>query len=540
MFCYQCEETAKGTGCTIKGVCGKEGETAALMDVLIYLCKGISVRNYAQIMKGKGNPQAGSFIADALFSTLTNVNFDNARIREEIRQAIVIRDSLPPLGRTGHDASTWTPADDAAILAKAEQIGVLSTANEDVRSLRELLVYGLKGVAAYYHHAAILGYKDDSITDFIQKALASTLEDLTVPEMTSLVLECGGVGVKTLALLDNAHTKTFGNPEITTVKTTVRDRPGILITGHDLKDLQDLLEQTKGTGVDVYTHGEMLPAHAYPAFRKYDNLVGNYGSSWWHQKEEFEAFNGPIFITTNCIVPPKDSYLSRIYTTSVVGYPGTTHIPSPATGKKDFSALIRHAKTCPPPQPLPGSGRDLITGCAHNAVLSLAGPVIDAIRKGEIKRFVVMAGCDGRQREREYYTEFAQALPANTIILTAGCAKYRYNNLDLGTIGGIPRVLDAGQCNDSYSLVVIAQALAEAFGVEINDLPVSYNIAWYEQKAVLVLLALLNLGVKDITLGPKLPGFVSPAVLDVLVKNFGIRKNSTVKEDLPRMVPGCS
>ena len=398
MFCYQCEETAKGTGCTVKGVCGKEGETAALMDVLIYLCKGISVRNYAMIRKGKGNPQAGIFIADALFSTLTNVNFDNARIREEIRQAIVIRDSLPSLGRTGHDASTWTPADDAAILAKAEQIGVLSTANEDVRSLRELLVYGLKGVAAYYHHAAILGYKDDSITDFIQKALASTLEDLTVPEMTSLVLECGGVGVKTLALLDTAHTKTFGNPEITTVKTTVRDRPGILVTGHDLKDLQDLLDQTKGTGVDVYTHGEMLPAHAYPAFRKYDNLVGNYGSSWWHQKEEFEAFNGPLFITTNCIVPPKDSYLGRIYTTSVVGYPGTTYIPSPVKGPKGLLCPDPPCKNLPsspaPARQRPGPDHRLCPQC---------GPV--ACRTGDRcdqeGRYQAVCGHGGMRRPPE-------------------------------------------------------------------------------------------------------------------------------------------
>jgi hydroxylamine reductase len=539
MFCYQCEETAKGSGCTVKGVCGKDGETAALMDVLIYLCKGISARDLAAKKRGKSDQKAGLFVADALFSTLTNVNFDNARFRDLIAQAVKIRDALPRADGPEHDACTWRPADDAAILAKAEEVGVLSTSNEDVRSLRELLVYGLKGVAAYYHHAAILGYTDESIPECIEKGLASTLEDLTVPDMTSLVLECGGIGVKTLALLDTAHTKTFGNPEITTVKTTVRERPGILITGHDLKDLKELLDQTKGTGIDVYTHGEMLPAHAYPAFRKYDNLVGNYGSSWWHQKEEFDSFNGPILITTNCIVPPKESYIGRIYTTSVVGYPGTTHIPAPQEGAKDFSALIRHAKTCPPPRPLEGSGRDLITGCAHTAVLSLAGPVIDAIKKGDIKRFIVMAGCDGRQREREYYTDFAQALPKNTVILTAGCAKYRYNTLDLGTIGGIPRVLDAGQCNDCYSLVVVAQALADAFGVGINDLPVSYNIGWYEQKAVLVLLALLHLGIRDITLGPKLPAFVSPAVLDVLVKNFGIRKNSTVAEDLPLMVPGC-
>jgi hydroxylamine reductase len=538
MFCYQCEETAKGTGCTVIGVCGKDEETAALQDLLVYLCKGISIRNEAMIARGKGDKRAGTFIADALFSTLTNVNFDNAWFRDTLKTALAIRNSLSPAGETEPDACTWTPSGDAELIAKARMIGVLSTGNEDVRSLRELLVYGLKGVAAYYHHAALLGYTDDSIPAFIQKGLASTLRDLSVPEMTSLVMECGAVGVRTLSLLDTAHTKTFGNPQIVTVKTTVRDRPGILVTGHDLKDLKELLDQAKGTGIDVYTHGEMLPAHAYPVFRMFENLAGNYGSSWWHQKEEFEAFNGPVLVTTNCIVPPKDSYLGRIYTTGVVGYTGTHHIPTPEKGAKDFSTLIRHARACRPPQSLPGSGRDLVTGCAHNAVLSLAGTVIDAIKRGDIKRFIVMAGCDGRQREREYYTEFAKALPANTVILTAGCAKFRYNHLDLGMIAGIPRVLDAGQCNDCYSLVVIAQALADAFGVGINDLPVSYNIAWYEQKAVLVLLALLHLGVKDITLGPRLPGFVSPGVLEVLVKNFGIRKNTTVEEDLPLMVPG--
>ncbi len=536
MFCYQCEETLKGSGCTIRGVCGKDGETAALIDVLIYVCKGVSERNIAALNKGMADQKAGLFVVDSLFSTITNVNFDSSWFKNRIKEAIKIRDAIPRGDGVEHDACTWTPKDDAEILAKAEKIGVLSTGDVDVRSLRELLVYGMKGVAAYYHHAAILGHTDDSIVEAIQKGLASTLHELTVPEMTSAVLECGGIAVKTLALLDNAHTNSFGNPEITAVKTTVGNRPGILISGHDLKDLKDLLDQTKGTGIDVYTHGEMLPAHAYPAFKKYDNLVGNYGSSWWHQVEEFEAFNGPILMTTNCIVPPRASYIKRIYTTGVVGYPSTVHIPSPREGTKDFSEVIQHARTCQPPKAM-GNGRDLITGCAHNAVLSLAGTVIDAIKGGDVKRFIVMAGCDGRQREREYYTEFAKALPKNTIILTAGCAKYRYNNLNLGAIGGIPRVLDAGQCNDSYSLVVIAQALSKAFGVGINDLPVSYNIAWYEQKAVAVLLALLHLGVKNIALGPKLPGFVSPAVLDVLVKNFGIRKNSTVEEDILLMAP---
>ncbi|WFN37188.1 hydroxylamine reductase [Methanomicrobium antiquum] len=536
MFCYQCEETLNGKGCTKKGICGKDEETANLIDLLIYLCKGISVRNVPAMENGAGNPDAGKFIMDSLFTTLTNVNFDKDRYYQLISEAIAIRDKIPKAAGSEHDACTWKPKDKSEVEEKAKLVGVLLTENEDVRSLRELLVYGLKGVSAYYHHAAILGFTDDEIPAFVQKGLASTLKDLSVDEMTGLVLECGGVGVKTLELLDRAHTTTFGKPEITTVKTTVRDRPGILITGHDLLDLKMLLEQTKGTGVDVYTHGEMLPAHGYPAFKGIENLVGNYGRSWWHQKEEFESFNGPVLITTNCIVPPKDSYKDRVYTTSVVGYPGLKHIKADEKGHKDFSALIEQAKKCSPPEAV-GNESDLITGCAHDAVLALAGPVTDAIKNGAIRRFIVMAGCDGRHREREYYTEFAKALPADTVILTAGCAKYRYNSLGLGDIGGIPRVLDAGQCNDSYSLVVIAKALAEAFGVDINELPVSYNIAWYEQKAVLVLLALLNLGIKNITIGPVLPAFVSPAVLDVLVKNFGLGKNSTVEEDLKKMVP---
>jgi len=554
MYCYQCEETAKGCGCTTMGVCGKDAETAGLQDVLIYLAKGIAVRNLAAMEKGTGNGKAGRFIAEVLFATLTNVNFDKERFHAYIREAISIRDALPPAGETEPDACTWTPADDAAIAAKAGEVGVLATANEDVRSLRELLVYGLKGVGAYYYHADALGYEDDEITAFIQRALASTLQDLTLDEMVGIVLECGGVGVRVLALLDTANTATFGAPEITMVRTAPGTRPGILVTGHDLKDLRDLLEQTKGAGVDVYTHGEMLPAHAYPAFKKYGHLIGNYGGSWPFQKEEFEAFNGPVLVTTNCLVPPKESYKDRIYTTGPVGFEGVAHIPEAADGTKDFSAMIRHAQGCQPPKNLHGrarpswvslfgekggdGSRDLITGCAHGAVLAIAGTVIDAVKAGAIRRFVVMAGCDGRQGERSYYTEFAQALPKDTVILTAGCAKYRYNSLDLGDIGGIPRLLDAGQCNDCYSLVVIAQALAEAFGVGINDLPVSYNIAWYEQKAVLVLLALLHLGVKNITLGPRLPAFVSPGVLNVLVENFGIRKNTTVAEDLHLMVPG--
>jgi hydroxylamine reductase len=539
MFCNQCEETAKGTGCTIKGVCGKEGDTAALQDVLLYLCKGISIRNVAAMEQGKASREAGLFIPEALFSTLTNVNFDNTRFRVLIGQAVAIRDSIAPLEGKEPDACTWTPENDMDITRKEKEIVTDAMIHDDIRSLRSLLVYGLKGVGAYYHHAAVLGFSDDSIITFLQKGLASTLQDLPADKMTAMVLECGGVGVKTLALLDKANTTTYGDPEISHVKTTVGTHPGILITGHDLKDLEQLLEQSKESGVDIYTHGEMLPAHAYPAFKKYPHLVANYGGSWWHQKEEFESFNGPVLVTTNCIVPPKDTYKNRVYTTGLAGYPGMTHIPSSATGQKDFSYLIAHAKTCPPPTSPGSSGRDLITGCAHHAVLSIAGTVVEAVKKGDIRRFIVMAGCDGRQRSREYYTEFANALPMNTVILTAGCAKYRYNSLDLGTAGGLPRVIDAGQCNDCYSLVVIAKALADAFGVEINDLPVTYNIAWYEQKAVLVLLALLHLGIKNITLGPELPAFVSPGVLNVLVENFGIGKNSTVAEDIPRMLPGA-
>ncbi|HWQ64794.1 MAG TPA: hydroxylamine reductase [Methanospirillum sp.] len=537
MFCYQCEETARGTGCTVKGVCGKEDHTAGVQDVLIYICKGISARNFPAIEKGSGNKDAGALITEALFATLTNTNFDDQRLKGMISQAIAIRDALPKSSDHEPDACTWTPKNDEDIQAKAKEIATEANVNDDLHSLRALLLFGLKGLAAYYHHAEMLGYTDIKVTNFMQKGLASTLQTLPTDQMVALVLECGGVGVTTLALLDSANTKTYGIPEITSVKTTVGTKPGILITGHDLRDLEQLLEQSKDSGVDIYTHGEMLPANAYPALKKYPHLVGNYGSSWWHQKDEFEKFNGPIVVTTNCIVPPKDSYKDKIYTTGPAGFPGVKHIEKSPDGTKDFSKVIEYAKTCQPPQDLHSHGRDLITGCGHDAVLALAGTVIEAVKKGDIRRFIVMAGCDGRQSEREYYTEFAKALPKDTIILTAGCAKFRYNHLDLGTIGGIPRVIDAGQCNDSYSLVVIAQALANAFGVEINELPVSYNIAWYEQKACLVLLALLHLGVKNIALGPKLPAFVSPGVLTVLVENFNISKNSTVEEDIKRMIP---
>ena len=537
MFCNQCEETAKGFGCTVRGVCGKDEEAAGLQDVLIYTLKGLSTRNLAAMKAGGGNPDAGKFVAGCLFATLTNVNFDPARLRDMINEAARIRDALPPAGSTEPAACTWAPASPAAIAAKAQEIVAAREAvDPDLQSLRDLLVYGLKGLGAYYHHAAILGYEDEEITVFMQEALAATLQDLSVGDMVGHVLACGEVGVKVLALLDTANTTAYGTPAITTVRTAAGARPGILVTGHDLKDLADLLEQARGAGVDVYTHGEMLPAHAYPDLRKYDHLVGNYGGSWPFQREEFERFNGPVLVTTNCLVPPKDSYRDRVYTTGLVGFAGLKHIDASPDGKKDFSTLIEHAKRCKAPEDI--SRGDLVTGCAHAPVLALADTVIDAVKTGAVKRFLVMAGCDGRYGGRDYYTRFAKALPADTVILTAGCAKYRYNSLGLGDIGGIPRVLDAGQCNDCYSLVVIAKALAEAFGVGINDLPVSYNIAWYEQKAVLVLLSLLSLGVKDITLGPRLPGFVSPGVLKVLVENFGIRGIATVEEDLARMVPG--
>ncbi|MDO8842635.1 hydroxylamine reductase [Methanocalculus sp.] len=536
MFCNQCEETVKGIGCTVKGVCGKEDEIAVYQDLLIYLCKGIAIRNLAAMKTGEDDPNVGLFIAEALFSTLTNVNFDEVRFSDLIKKAITIRDALPVSGPDEPDACTWRPASEPDIIGKGKTVGLLATENEDVRSLRSTLIFGMKGIAAYYTHAEILGKTDATIESFLQKGLASTLRDLSVDEMVALVLECGEYGVKVLALLDAANTGAYGKPQITSVRTTVGSRPGILITGHDLKDLEMLLEQSKDTGVDIYTHGEMLPAHAYPAFKKYPHLFGNYGGSWPHQREEFESFNGPLLITTNCIVPPKDSYKERIFTTGLTGYPGVTHIGADADGTKDFSAVIAAAKISKPPQALGQGDADLITGCAHDAVLAIAGTVIDAVKNGSIKKFIVMAGCDGRHKERDYYTKFAEALPKDTVILTAGCAKYRYNSLGLGTIGGIPRVLDAGQCNDCYSLVVIAQALAEAFGVGINELPIAYNIAWYEQKACLVLLSLLSLGIKDITLGPKLPAFVSPAVLDVLVKNFDLKPNTTVEEDMKRII----
>ena len=540
MFCYQCQETAKGTGCTIKGVCGKSENVAKLQDLLIHTLKGISVYAVQARELGIVRPDIDKFIMESLFSTITNANFDKSRFVERIQEGLTLREELKQailkaggtIPKTLNEAATWT-ASPEEFEAKAALVGVLATENEDVRSLRELLTYGLKGIAAYAEHAYTLEYKEEGIFAFIEKALAATLDDtLAAGDLVALVLEAGKFGVDVMALLDKANTTSYGNPELTKVNIGVRNNPAILISGHDLKDLEELLIQTKGSGVDVYTHGEMLPAHYYPAFKEYDNFVGNYGNAWHKQTKEFDSFNGPIFLTTNCLVPPKDSYKDRVYTTGVVGFEGVKHIVDRADGKpKDFSELIAHAKRCPAPTEIETG--EIVGGFAHHQVMALADKVVDAVKTGAIKRFFVMAGCDGRMKSRDYYADFAQALPKDTVILTAGCAKYQYNKLNLGDIGGIPRVLDAGQCNDSYSLAVIALKLKEVFGLEdINELPISYNIAWYEQKAVIVLLALLYLGVKNIHLGPTLPGFLSPNVVKVLVENFGIAGISTVEEDI--------
>ncbi len=543
MFCYQCQETAKNSGCTLKGVCGKEESTSHLQDVLIYALKGISLYGEKAAENGTVERAAGKFVADALFATITNANFDDAKITSLIGEALAVRNALrarhaAALPQPLHDCAAWEPSGPAEYLERAERAKVTSEPDEDVRSLRELLIYGLKGIAAYAHHAAVLGHEDDGIYAFIFKALASTTRAHTAGEMIALVMEAGSVAVKTMALLDAANTSAYGNPEITEVDIGVRQNPGILISGHDLKDLEELLEQTKETGVDVYTHSEMLPAHYYPAFKKYPHFAGNYGNAWWKQKEEFESFNGPILMTTNCIVPVKDTYRDRIYTTGMAGYPGVQHIPERKDGgKKDFSQIIAQAKTCPAPAQIEEG--TIVGGFAHNQVLALADKVVEAVKSGAIKRFVVMAGCDGRQKSRSYFTEVAETLPKDAVILTAGCAKYRYNKLPLGDIGGIPRVLDAGQCNDSYSLAVIALKLKEVFGaVDINELPISFDIAWYEQKAVAVLLALLYLGVKGIRLGPTLPGFLSPGVAKVLVENFGIRGIGEAAGDVEAMMAG--
>ncbi len=553
MYCFQCQETAKNTGCTVKGVCGKPEDTADIQDLLIFVLRGIAV--YGERLKelGVSDKEAGLFVARSLFATITNVNWDNDRFTAMIREALERRDQLKNRFLAAYkekngkdfdeplpDAATWVSNAPAEFAEKAKSVGVLATGNEDVRSLRELLIIGLKGIAAYADHAATLGFEKDEIYDFMMEALASTTKDLRVDEMIGLVMKAGETAVNTMALLDEANTTAYGHPEITEVNIGVRNNPGILISGHDLKDMEELLVQTEGTGVDVYTHGEMLPANYYPAFKKYDHFAGNYGGSWWHQNREFESFNGPILLTTNCLVPLKkeNTYLDRLFTTGVVGYVGAKHIPDRAQGgAKDFSEMIELAKTCDPPTEIE-TGK-IVGGFAHNQVLALADKVVDAVKSGAIKRFIVMAGCDGRQKPRNYYTEVAENLPKDAVILTAGCAKYRYNKLDLGDIAGIPRVLDAGQCNDCYSLVVIALKLKEVFGLEdINELPISYDVAWYEQKAVAVLLALLSLGVKGIRLGPTLPAFLSPTVVNVLVEKFDIKPIGTVQDDIEAMMKG--
>ena len=536
MFCYQCQETAGNKGCMFGGVCGKKPETANLQDLLIYVTKGLSEITTRLRSEGKEIPAAiDRLITTNLFMTITNANFDDDRFIDRINETLSSRDELFEQlhDDTGlSDAASWQYRTAEERTLKADKVGVLDTGNEDLRSLRELTLYGLKGMAAYNKHANVLGYADTAIDAFLQKALAKTLDDsLSTDDLTSLVLETGSFGVKVMALLDTANTSTYGNPEITKVELGVRNNPAILISGHDLRDLEMLLEQTANTGVDVYTHSEMLPAHYYPAFKKYPHFAGNYGNAWWKQKEEFEAFNGPILLTTNCLVPPKESYKDRIYTTGSVGFSGCKHIDGEIGETKDFSAIIEHAKKCPPPTQLESG--ELVGGFAHHQVLALADKVVDAVKSGAIKKFVVMAGCDGRSPARNYYTDFAKALPQDTVILTAGCAKYKYNKLPLGDIGGIPRVLDAGQCNDSYSLALIALKLKEVFGLDdINQLPIVYNIAWYEQKAVIVLLALLSLGVKNIHLGPTLPAFLSPNVVNVLIENFGIAGITDVDTDL--------
>ncbi|MBS4534308.1 hydroxylamine reductase [Clostridium sp. D2Q-14] len=546
MFCYQCQETAKGQGCTVRGVCGKTSDVSNLQDLLIYLLKGISLYSTEARKLGVENDKVNVFVMDVLFNTITNANFDKEFFINRVKEALEIRDDIKNafvnaggnVEKINHDSALWRSNDRDEIIEKSEKVGILQTENEDVRSLRELITYGIKGMAAYTEHAHNLSYEDKSIHGFMQEALAATLDDsLTADDLVALTLKTGEYGVKTMALLDEANTSTYGNPEITKVNIGTRNNPGILVSGHDLKDFEELLKQTEGSGVDVYTHSEMLPANYYPAFKKYDHFVGNYGNAWWKQDKEFESFNGVILMTTNCLVPPKASYRDRVYTTGAVGFEGLTHIEKDENGKKDFSQIIEHAKKCEAPIEIEKG--EIVGGFAHDQVFKLADKVVDAVKTGAIKRFFVMAGCDGRMKSRNYYTEFADKLPNDTVILTAGCAKYKYNKLDLGDIGGIPRVLDAGQCNDSYSLAVIAMKLKEVFELEdINDLPISYNIAWYEQKAVIVLLALLHLGVKDIHLGPTLPAFLSPNVANVLVENFGIAGIGEVESDIEMFMNG--
>ncbi|NCA85541.1 MAG: hydroxylamine reductase [Clostridia bacterium] len=543
MFCYQCQEATKNIGCTVVGVCGKTSTVANMQDLLMFVMKGISVYSTVAREKGHEDAEVNKFIFDGLFATITNANFDRdvfvARVRKGLELRQKIKEAAEKLGAELPsplpEAATWYADSEEAFVEKSVEVGVLSTENEDVRSLRELIIYGVKGLAAYTEHAYNLDEENPELYAFMQRALVATTNDsLSVSDLVALTLETGKYGVEAMALLDKANTGRYGNPEITKVNIGVRNNPAILISGHDLRDMEDLLKQTEGTGVDVYTHSEMLPANYYPAFKKYEHFVGNYGSSWWKQNEEFEKFNGPVLFTTNCIVPPRksNSYADRVYTTGASGYPGFLHIAErKAGGMKDFSAIIAHAKRCASPTEIEKG--EIIGGFAHNQVMQLADKVVDAVKSGAIRKFFVMAGCDGRMKSREYYTEFAEKLPKDTVILTAGCAKYRYNKLQLGDIGGIPRVLDAGQCNDSYSLAVIALKLKEVFELnDINELPIAYNIAWYEQKAVIVLLALLYLGVKNIHLGPTLPAFLSPNVAKVLVENFGISGITTVDEDM--------
>lgn len=540
MFCFQCQETAKGTGCILSGVCGKTPEVANMQDLLLFVVRGIAVYNQALRKNGRSSARADKFIFDALFTTITNANFDKHSIIEKIKKGLELKKDLSNQVTIEHapDECTWY-GDETEFEEKAQTVGVLRTSDEDIRSLKELVHYGIKGMAAYVEHAYNLGYENPEIFAFMQYALAElTREDITVDELITLTLATGNHGVQAMAQLDTANTSHYGNPEISEVNIGVRNNPGILVSGHDLKDIEELLQQTEGTGIDIYTHSEMLPAHYYPQLKKYKHLVGNYGNAWWKQKEEFESFNGPILFTTNCIVPPRPNatYKDRIYTTGATGLEGATYIPERKDGKqKDFSVIIEHARRCQPPVAIE-SGK-IVGGFAHAQVIALADKVVEAVKSGAIRKFFVMAGCDGRMKSRSYYTEFAEKLPADTVILTAGCAKYRYNKLPLGDINGIPRVLDAGQCNDSYSLAIIAIKLQEVFGLkDINDLPIVYNIAWYEQKAVIVLLALLALGVKKIHLGPTLPAFLSPNVKQVLIDNFGIGGISTADEDIAKFL----
>jgi hydroxylamine reductase len=541
MFCYQCQEASKGTGCEIKGVCGKTSDVANLQDLLLFVTKGVAWWSQKADEAGIINPVAEKYIIDSMFITITNANFDRNKIIAQIKKGFEVQDSLAEkLGKTPEntpECAIWRADSEEAMEEKSTSVGVLSHKNEDIRSLKELLTYGMKGIAAYAEHAHNLGYHNAEVNAFMKKGLVATVDEtLEVDELLPLVLECGKYGVEVMSLLDKANTESYGHPEITSVNLGVGKNPGILVSGHDLKDFEELLKQTEGTGIDIYTHSEMLPANYYPAFKKYKHFIGNYGNSWWAQTKEFESFNGPVLLTTNCLVPPKESYKERVYTTGAAGFDGCTHIPERKDGQpKDFSVLIEHARKCQAPTEIETG--EIVGGFAHNQVMALADKVVDAVKSGAIKKFVVMAGCDGRVSSRSYYTDFAQELPEDSIILTAGCAKYRYNKLKLGDIGGIPRILDAGQCNDSYSLAVIALKLKEVFGLEdINELPIVYNIAWYEQKAVIVLLALLSLGVKNIHLGPTLPAFLSPNVAKVLVEQFGIGSISTVEQDMAEMM----